>query len=120
MGAMWIVTTAAIGLLAGTCGGLFGVGGGIVIVPLLILAFKTDPKVAIGTSLATIIPTAIMASWRHHKLGHVDWRIAAGMAIGSVAGALIGASLTAHVPAETLKKGFAVFLVLTAARLLWK
>ncbi len=109
-----------IGLLAGTLGGLLGVGGGIVIVPLIILLLDIPPKVAIGTSLATIIPTAIIASWRHHQLGHVDWRLAATMAAGSILGAFAGASLTAYVSAEWLKRGFAVFLIATAIRMLWK
>ena len=110
----------AIGLLAGLMGGLLGVGGGLVIVPLIVMALGLDMKVAIGTSLATIIPTAVMASWRHHQMGNVNWRLAGTMALGSVLGALAGASLTAHVSSVALKRGFAVFLILTAARMLWK
>lgn len=117
---MLMAGIAAVGLLAGVMGGLLGVGGGIVIVPLLILLLKIETKIAIGTSLAAIVPTAIMASWKHHQLGHVDWRIVALLSLGSVAGAYIGASLTAHVPAEWLRKGFAVFLIATALRMLWK
>lgn len=109
-----------IGLLAGLLGGLLGVGGGLVIVPLIILVAGVPPKIAIGTSLATIIPTAIIASWRHHHLGHVDWKLAATMAAGSVAGALAGASLTAYVADDWLKRGFALFLIATGLRMLWK
>ncbi len=109
-----------IGLLAGTMGGLLGVGGGIVIVPLLIMLLGLDAKVAIGTSLATIIPTAVMATWRHHHLHHVDWKLALTMTMGSVVGAVAGASLTAYVSADALKRGFAVFLIATAIKMLWK
>jgi uncharacterized membrane protein YfcA len=110
---------AGLGLVAGLLGGLLGVGGGIVIVPLLVFA-GVDLKIAIGTSLATIIPTAVMATWTHHRLGHVDWRLAGLMAAGAVCGALVGASLTSVVPATALKRVFAVFLLATAVRMLWK
>lgn len=116
-----MITAAVIGigLLAGTMGGLLGVGGGIVIVPLLIMLLGMDTKVAIGTSLATIIPTAIMATWRHHHLNHVDWKIAGTLALGSVVGAVAGASLTTVVSGDALKRGFAIFLIATAVKMLW-
>jgi len=116
---MITASVIGIGLLAGTMGGLLGVGGGIVIVPLLIMLLGMDTKVAIGTSLATIIPTAIMATWRHHHLNHVDWRIAGTLALGSVVGAVVGASLTTVVSGDALKRGFAVFLIATAVKMLW-
>ncbi len=114
------IAVAAIGLMAGLVGGLFGVGGGVVIVPLLILALGISPKVAIGTSLAVIIPTSVMAALRHYQLGNVDLRLAAIMAAGAVLGALAGASLTAYVSGEWLRRGFAVFLIVTAVRMLMK
>lgn len=116
---MITIAVIGIGLLAGTMGGLLGVGGGIVIVPLLVMLLGIDTKLAIGTSLATIIPTAVMASWRHHHLHHVDWRLAGTMALGSVVGALIGSSLTAYVSSDALKRGFALFLIATAVKMLW-
>jgi hypothetical protein len=109
-----------IGLVAGLTGGLFGVGGGIVIVPLLIMFVHMTPQMAIGTSLAVIIPTAVMGSYRHSQIGHVDWRIAAIMAIGSVVGAYAGASLSDYVSGDWLKRAFAILLLVTAIRLLWK
>lgn len=114
------IAVAAIGLLSGLVGGLFGVGGGVVIVPLLILALGISTKTAIGTSLAVIIPTSIMAALRHYQLGNVDLRLAALMAAGALIGALAGASLTAYVSGEWLRRGFAVFLILTAIRMLMK
>jgi len=107
-------------LVAGLLGGLFGLGGGAIIVPMLILGLGMSPALAIGTSLTTIIPTAIIGALRHFQLGHVDWRVAGLMALGSVGGAYAGASLSAHVPAEWLKKGFAILLLITAGRMLWK
>jgi hypothetical protein len=116
---MW-QAAIAIGLAAGIFGGFFGVGGGLIVVPLLILWLKVDTKMAVGTSLAVIVPTAIMAAWRHHQLGNVDWRLVAWMMIGSVAGAYAGASLTLYVGGEWIRRSFAVVLVATAARMLWK
>lgn len=111
---------AAVGLLAGVMGGLLGVGGGIVIVPLLILLLGIDVKIAIGTSLAAIVPTAIMAAYRHQALGNINWRVVGMLTLGSVAGAFLGASLTAYVPAERLRQAFALFLIATAVKMLWK
>ena len=74
-----IAVSIGIGLLAGLMGGLLGVGGGLVIVPFLMF-MDTNPKVAIGTSLAAIIPTALMATFRHHQLGNVQWKVVAAIA----------------------------------------
>ncbi len=117
---MLIAAIALVGLFAGVMGGLLGVGGGIVIVPLLILFLKMDPRLAIGTSLGAIVPGAIMAAYRHHALGNVNWRVVGMLTLGSIAGAFIGASLTAHVSSDRLRQIFAVFLIVTAVRMLWK
>lgn len=117
---MVYAAVVGIGLLAGLIGGLFGVGGGIVIVPLLVLAIGVAPKIAIGTSLAVIVPTAIMAAFRHHGLGNIDWKVAGIMALGSVIGAFAGASLTAYLSGDALRKGFAIFLLATSVRMLLK
>ena len=110
----------AIGLAAGVFGGFFGVGGGLIIVPLLVLWMKLDPKIAIGTSLAVIVPTAIVAAWRHPLLGNVNWHVVAWMMAGSVVGAYLGATLTTHVQGEWIRRCFAVVLVATAIRMFWK
>ncbi len=117
---MVYASVIGIGLLAGIIGGLFGVGGGVVIVPLLVLALGIAPKTAIGTSLAVIVPTAIMAAFRHNGLGNIDWKIAAIMAVGSVIGAFAGASLTAHISGDALRRGFALFFLATSIRMLIK
>ena len=109
-----------VGLFAGLMGGLLGVGGGIVTVPMLMLFFGIEAKLAIGTSLAAIVPTAIMAAARHAHLGNVDWKLAGLVATGAVVGAFIGASATNHVSGEWLRRLFAAFLIVTAIRMLWK
>src|SRR5512136_2135381 len=116
---MW-QAAIAVGLAAGLFGGFFGVGGGIIIVPMLILWLKVDPKIAVGTSLAVIVPTAIMAAWRHHLLGNVNWHVVGLMMIGSVVGAYAGATLTTHVGGDWLRRLFAVVMIATAVRMMWK
>jgi len=116
---MW-EAAIAVGLAAGLFGGYFGVGGGIIIVPMLVLWLKLDPKVAVGTSLAVIVPTAIMAAWRHHLLGNVNWGVVGWMMVGSVAGAFVGATLTTHIAGEWLRRLFAVVMIATAVRMVWK
>lgn len=101
-----------VGLAVGALSGLLGVGGGILMVPLIVLIWKTDVKVAIGTSLATMIPTALAGSLKHFTLGNVNPTIAAGLALGAVIGTVfIGAPLAHHLPGETLKRIFGVLMI---------
>lgn len=107
----WIQYLAA-GLAVGAFSGLLGVGGGILMVPLIYYIWRQDPKIAIGTSLATMVPTAISGAVTHLRLGHVNLTLAACLAVGAVLGsAFIGAPLTAYLPGETLKRIFGVFLL---------
>lgn len=112
------------GALAGTLAGLLGVGGGALIVPVLVLFFErhgVDPNVAmqaaIGTSLATIVFTAISSIRAHHARGAVHWvafwRLTPGIAIGAVAGAVIAHWLSGR----TLKILFAIFAFFIAAQM---
>jgi len=109
----WLVC-AAIGLVAGTLGGLLGVGGGIVLVPAFLNLLGMPAKQAIGTSMGVILFTAISASYRHHQLGNLDPRVVVPVALLSMGGAWLGATLTTRVPERTLRMLFAGFLVLTA------
>ena len=115
---MFYVYAGLIGMLSGITSGLFGVGGGIIMVPAMVLLMKIDPKTAIGTSLAVIIPTAVVGAFRHHDLGQVNWRLAGALMVGATATAWLGASLTRQVDAGDLKRAFGGFLVLVGLRLL--
>jgi uncharacterized membrane protein YfcA len=118
----WILC-AAIGLFAGTLGGLLGVGGGIVMVPAFTRLLGLTVKQAIGTSMGVIFFTAISASWRHWQLGNLSPKVVLVVAALSMIGAWMGASLSARVPARTLRIVFAVFLIITAADMInkaWK
>lgn len=113
---------AAIGLVSGVTSGLFGVGGGIVMVPAMILLLSPpirDVKQAIGTSLIVIIPTAIMGSYKHFQQDNIEWRTALALAPLAVAGSYLGAWLTTQIHADDLKRAFGAFIVVVGAKLLF-
>lgn len=112
----------AIGLVSGITSGLFGVGGGIIMVPAMLFFLSPpirDIKQAIGTSLVVIIPTALMGSYKHLTQGNVEWRTAFALVPLAIAGSYLGAWLTTHIPAENLKRAFGGFLILVGARLVF-
>jgi uncharacterized membrane protein YfcA len=108
-----------VGLAAGLLSGIFGVGGGILIVPGLVFFAKMDQRRAHGTSLAAVLPisfSSLVTYWAH---GHVDWPVALYLAIGAVAGAFLGTKLLKTVKHEILSMGFAALLIVSAVRLYW-
>jgi hypothetical protein len=108
----------AIGAVAGGLSGLFGVGGGILIVPALALFTRMEQRLAHGTSLAATGPLALAGLVGYAIAGEVDWTIALLLLIGSLVGAVIGTSLLKGLSTRWLTYGFAVLLVLTAVRML--
>jgi uncharacterized membrane protein YfcA len=112
------VKLAAIGTAAGLFSGLFGVGGGTIIVPLLILWFGYTEHVATGTSLAAIVLIAAFAVGTHGVYGNVD--VAKGMLVGvpAVAGVLAGTTLQQRISGRAISLMFSVLLVVVAIELL--
>lgn len=108
----------AVGLFAGIVSVWFGVGGGIVVVPVLLWLTpfgKTfDIRLATATSLAFIVPTAIVGVWR--TSAQVDWKVAAILAAGAVVGAFAGAAWKQDVPTAWLQRAFAVLLAIVAVK----
>lgn len=107
-----------IGLAAGFLSGLFGVGGGTVIVPALVAFAAFDRRLASGTSLVAIVPTSIVGVISYGVGGHVSWATAGILAIGTVVGAQIGTWLLARLSTQVLRWAFVVFLVVVAVQLL--
>jgi uncharacterized protein len=110
-----------IGLVGGVASGLFGVGGGIVMVPAMLLLLSPpiqDIKMAIGTSLLVIIPTAVVGSIKHFTQGNIDLRTALALAPLAVCGGYLGAWLTTQIHADNLKRAFGGLLILVGVRLL--
>lgn len=106
-----------IGLVAGFLSGLFGVGGGIVIVPALVTLARFPRKLASGTSLVSIIPTAVVGVVSYALAGHVDVLVALVLAAGSVVGAQLGAWLLSRLPVPVVRWVFIAFLVAVAVQL---
>src|SRR3954471_10759962 len=102
----------AIGLGAGVLSGIFGIGGGIVIVPALIYLARMQPQQASGTSLAALVlPVGAFGAWTYYKAGTLDVRAALLIAAGLAVGAAFGAQLALHLDAVLLRRAFAVLLV---------
>lgn len=111
----------AIGAIGGALSGLVGVGGGVFIVPALVLLLGMPQHTAQGTTLALLLPPiGLFAFWTYYKNGHVDVRAALLLGAGFLLGSLLGSKLAISLPAATLKRGFGVFLVLVGARLIWR
>ncbi len=107
-----------VGLAVGTLSGLLGVGGGILMVPLIIYLWRADVKVAIGTSLAAMVLTSLAGSIKHYSLGNVNLSLAACLTVGAIVGSFcIGAPLANHLRSETLKLIFGVFLVISGLQM---
>jgi uncharacterized membrane protein YfcA len=111
---------AGIGVAAGFFGGLFGVGGGIVVVPLLIVLVGLGSKEASATSLAVIGFTAVFGVIAFAAFDHVAWRDAALVGLPAMAGTLLGTSLQQRISSRLLTLLFAGFLVVVAVRLFFE
>jgi uncharacterized membrane protein YfcA len=109
------------GLLIGVVSGLIGIGGGILIVPMLVYFLDMGQKRAQGTSLAALLlPIGIFAAWEYYKAGNVDIRIALILAGTIAIGAWFGAMFAQQISESALRRGFAVLLVFAALRLFFK
>lgn len=111
-----IIIYLLLGCVAGFAAGLLGVGGGLIIVPVLVLVLRMQGideanimHLALGTSLATIAFTAVFSVLAHHRRGAVVWRLVYGLAVGMVLGSLAGAYTADTVSSEALQRFFALF-----------
>ena len=109
---------AVIGLAAGIVAGLFGVGGGIVIVPALVLWLGLNQRQASGTSIAAVEALALTAVISFGISGNVKWSAALFILAGSAVGALLGARIATRLPERTLTAGFAVLMLIAGIRML--
>jgi uncharacterized membrane protein YfcA len=113
-----VAVLLGIGLIAGIASGLFGVGGGIVMVPLLVWLMRSDQHGAHATSLAAIVPIAISGATTFALNGEIDYALAAGLAAGSVLGAPIGVRMMAATAERSLRILFGVLQVAVGILLL--
>ena len=115
-----LLIVAGTGLLAGVLSGLFGIGGGIVIVPMLVLLAGLTITQAAGTSLAALLlPVGALGALEYWRGGFVDFRFAAILAVGLLLGAYLGARLGISLPVEVVQRGFGVLLVIVGIRFIF-
>lgn len=109
-----------LGLMAGFLSSMVGIGGGIVIVPSLVLLFGLTQHTAQGTTLAMLsFPVSLAGALSYHKKGMVDWKIALILGMGFVLGGLFGGKLVVDIPAGIIKKFFAVIMIIIAVKFLF-
>jgi uncharacterized membrane protein YfcA len=112
---IWYVATGAV---AGLTAGFLGVGGGIILVPMMVGLLGLSQHKAHGTSLAAIIPIAIAGMLVYALRGHIDWVLVATIGSGSIIGVIVGAKLMMKVPARRLRQLFGVYTIAIAILLL--
>ncbi len=117
---MEIVVALVLGLIAGVFAGLFGVGGGILFVPTLILVFGLGQVEAQATSLLAILPTVAAGTWRQHSYGNVRWRAAAVVGATAVVGVELGVLTATAISEDMLRRLFGVLVLGVAAQLAWR
>ncbi len=107
------------GFFAGLIGGLLGVGGGIILIPAMVLLFSLAQHKAQGTSLFVIIPVAIAGSAVNLYYGNADLPLGALLISGSIVGAYIGAKMVMRIPERNLRKGFGVFIIIVGIKMIF-
>jgi len=117
---MQIVGLLLIGVLAGVFAGMFGIGGGLIIVPALALLYGMKQHAAVGTSLgALLLPVGALSAWVYWKNGNVNVKYSVLLAAGLLVGAFVGAKLVEPVSDLTLRRMFGAFLLIVSVRMLW-
>ena len=113
-----ILLLIAIGLVAGTLGGMVGLGGGIILIPALILIMKLDQQTAQGTSIAIMLPPiGLFAVYNYYKAGYVNIKYAMIIAAAFMVGGYLGSSIALKISADLMRKIFSVLLVVIAIKM---
>jgi len=118
MSTSFVLTCLGIGVVSGIIAALCGVGGGVVMVPAFVFLLKLSQKTAVATSLAIIIPTALMATTQNARSGLVDWKIAGVTALSASLLAYFGAGWLKSLSDATLTRIFGVLLIVFGIRML--
>jgi uncharacterized membrane protein YfcA len=114
-----ILIGLALGLTAGVMSGFFGVGGGILFVPVLV-GLGLGQLEAQGTSLLAILPTVAAGTWNQRRYGNIRVRTAALVGVSSIFGVELGARIVVELPESALRRLFAALLFVAAAQLVWR
>ncbi|UCH36773.1 MAG: sulfite exporter TauE/SafE family protein [Armatimonadota bacterium] len=118
---MWqMLAFLVLGGVAGASSGLLGIGGGVIMVPALVVLFGFIQQTAQGTALAVMIPAALMGAYTYAGEQKVNLPVAAVMAVGAIVAARYGATLALILPREVLRTLFALLMVIAAVRMMPK
>lgn len=118
---MQIVAGILVGVAVGIFSGLVGIGGGVVLVPILVYGFAMSQQQAQGTTLALLLPpTGLLAFWQYYKAGHADLKLGLLLAIGVFLGGYFGGAWAQHISTVALRKLFAVVLVGIAVKMFFE
>ena len=115
-----LLVLTGIGVASGFLSALFGVGGGLIFVPALVLLFGLGQVEAEATSLLAIIPVVVAGTWRHHLYGNVRGRVAVIIGVTAIAGVELGVLTAKSLPEETLQRLFGLLVLIVAAQLAWR
>ena len=117
---MFYLQVLGIGLVAGVFAGMFGIGGGLIIVPALMYIMNFNIQEATGTSLAALIPpVGLLGAMEYYRNGLINIRVAAFIALGILVGAYFGAKFIIGLPPSVIRRIYGVFLAVIAARMLF-
>lgn len=120
MDTQMILMLLIVGLAAGMLSGLVGVGGGIIIVPCLVLFLGFSQKMAQGTSLGILLlPIGILGAVQYYKQGYVDFKVVAIISVAFIFGSYFGSKIALSLSQENIKKVFAIVMMLVAVKMLF-
>jgi len=115
-----VAINLGLGVALGAVGGLLGIGGGLIAIPILAALYGMDQHVAQGTALVMILPNVLVGFWRYHQRTPVDFRALTWMIVLSIASAALAAHFAARLGADQLRRSFALFLIALALYFLWQ
>jgi uncharacterized membrane protein YfcA len=115
-----LLLVVVLGVATGVLAGLFGVGGGILFVPILVLFFELGQVEAEATSLLAILPTVVAGTWRQHQYGNVHWRPALLIGLVAVVGVQAGVLVAVALPEDVLRRLFGLLMLGAAVQLAWR
>jgi hypothetical protein len=118
---MDIINALLIGLIAGILGGLFGIGGGSIIIPALVIVMGYSQHMAQGISLGAMLPPiGILAAYKYWREGNMEWKMAILIATGFILGGYLGAHVANKINPNLMRKLFGFFLLIIAVRMIIK
>lgn len=113
---MWLefVGFVLLGMVFGTLGGFFGIGGGLIAIPMLAMLFGMEQHLAQGTALVMVVPNVLMAVWRYNQINRIEWGKALTLAGGGLLFGALGAWVAAGLPEREMRLGFSCFMAAIA------